>query len=230
MDALKKLGQVEKALAVDGGELAKINRQTLRPLTEEEVYAFRFVACDSAVDRDHEHFSKKALKQLAKMFVGRPVLRDHHWSADTQTARIYAAEVEEEGEDARLVCRAYMLRTDATADTVNALEAGILREVSVGCAMDKAVCSLCGVDKSRAWCEHRPGKDYNGQVCTVELDEATDAFECSLVAVPAQKGAGVVKQYGGEENKESPETGVEDEALRMAQAMQEHEEKRYGGF
>lgn len=227
MDALKKLGQVEKALAVDGGELAKINRQTLRPLTEEEVYAFRFVACDSAVDRDHEHFSKRALKQLAKLFVGRPVLRDHHWSADTQTARIYAAEVDETGEDARLVCRAYMLRSDATADTVAALEAGILREVSVGCAMDKAVCSVCGVDKSRAWCEHRPGTDYNGLVCTVELDEAVDAYECSLVAVPAQKGAGVVKAYGGEDNKPAPPDPKDDPEVKKALALLELEEQRF---
>ena len=162
--------------------------------------------------------------------MGRPVLRDHRWSSDTQTARIYAAEVEEVGEDARLVCRAYMLRGDATADTVNALEAGILREVSVGCLMEKAVCSVCGVDKSKAWCEHRPGKDYNGQVCTVELDEATDAYEISFVAVPSQPGAGVVKTYGGEGTKEPPTEVGEDEDLRMARALQEQEEKRYGGM
>ena len=62
MNTLKKLGQVEKTLAVDGGELALINKQSLRPLTAEEVYAFRFAACDTKIDRDHEHFSKKALK------------------------------------------------------------------------------------------------------------------------------------------------------------------------
>lgn len=227
MDALKKIGRVEKALEVTEGEMALINAQSLRKLTAEEVYAFRFAACDSKVDRGYEHFSKKTLKQLAKLFVGRPVLRDHHWSADAQTARIYAAELEEEGEDARLICRAYMLRSNATADTIAAIDGGILREVSVGCAVGKAVCSVCGTDKTRAWCEHRPGKDYGGKVCTVELDEAADAYECSLVAVPAQREAGVVKEYGGESQKDGtpdPEKAAE---LQKALALIALEEANF---
>lgn len=223
----KKLGLVEKSVAVDAGELALINKQTLRPLGEDEVFAFRFVACDTKVDREYEHFSKKALEKLAKLFVGRPVLRDHKWSADTQTARIYAAEVEAQGEDARLVLRAYMLRCDGSAATIGAIDAGILREVSVGCAVKKAICSVCGADKSKVWCEHRPGQTYGDAVCTVTLDEPRDAYECSLVAVPAQPGAGVVKQYGGEENKPAPPAPGDDPEIQKALALLELEQMRY---
>lgn len=204
MSEFEKFGYVEKMLAVDDGEMALINRQSLRKLAPEEVYAFRFVGCDTKVDREHEHFTHAALGNLAQLSVGRPVLRDHNWSADTQTARIYAASVEPVGNEERLVLRAYMARNEATEPTIQAIDAGILREVSVGCGCGSAVCDICGTDKTKTFCEHIPGVKYSGKTCTVSLDDVRDAYEFSFVAVPAQKGAGTVKSYGGEGNPPDP--------------------------
>lgn len=204
MSEFEKFGYVEKMLAVDDGEMALINRQSLRKLAPEEVYAFRFVGCDTKVDREHEHFTHAALGKLAQLSVGRPVLRDHNWSADTQTARIYAASVEPAGNEERLVLRAYMARNEATEPTIQAIDAGILREVSVGCGCGSAVCDICGTDKTKTFCEHIPGVKYSGNTCTVSLDDVRDAYEFSFVAVPAQKGAGTVKSYGGEGNPAGP--------------------------
>lgn len=96
--------------------------------------------------------------------------------------------------------------------------------------MRKAACSICGADKAERHCEHIPGRVCDGKKCVVELDEAEDAYECSLVAVPAQPGAGVVKAYGGEKAPApDPADDGDDEAFLLAQAMQEQEEKRYGG-
>jgi len=44
-------------------------------------------------------------------------------------------------------------------------------------------------------------KIYDGTSCIVSLSNATDAYEVSFVAVPAQPGAGVTKTYGGEDNR-----------------------------
>ena len=225
------MNRILKAARLEGQpacneEMVLINRQTLRPLEPAEVFTFRLAACDTKADRDHERFTKNALEGLAKRFVGRPVLRDHQWSAGTQTARIYAADVEETGEDARLILRAYMLRNDSTEPVIDAIEAGILREASVGCLMRKAVCSICGTYKVTAHCENIPGREYDNKTCVVELDDAEDAYECSLVAVPAQPEAGVVKAYGGEKPSASSH---EDAEFLLAKALQEQEEKRYGG-
>ena len=228
MDQILKSACVQKQ-AVNEEELALINKQTLRPLAAEEVFTFRLAACDTKPDRDHERFSRKALEGLAEKFTGRPVLRDHRWSAAAQTARVYAAEVEEQEEEARLVLRAYMPRTEATSDTIAAIEAGILREASVGCLMKKAVCSICGTDKAERRCEHIPGQSYDGRTCVVELDGAEDAYEVSLCAVPSQPGAGVIKSYGGEKESNPAETD-DGNAFLLARAMQEQEELRYGGF
>lgn len=227
MSDFKKFGFVEKQLTVDDGELALINKQSLRKLNLDEVYAFRFVACDTKVDRDHEHFTQAALGKLAQLYVGRTMVKDHNWSAAAQTARIYASEVEPVGNGAKLVLRAYMVRNSATEPTIQAIDAGILREVSVGCACGSAKCSICGNDKALKWCEHRPGQKYKDKLCTVELDNVVDAYEVSFVAVPAQKGAGTVKAYGGEENKPQHVSPEETEEVKKELELLALEENRF---
>lgn len=223
MGTFKKRGAVEKR-AANSPDMALINAQAMVELTAEDVFTFRVAACDDQVDRDFERFTKDTLDVLADLYVGRPVIMDHTWSAAGQTARIYDANVEESGEVSRLILSAYMLRNDQTAPAIAAIEGGILREVSVGCAVQHAVCSICGTDKSVGWCEHRPGKNYDGQTCVVDLDGAQDAYELSFVAVPCQPGAGVIKAYGGEANRESAETAL---SLRKQLALLELEKNRF---
>ena len=232
MDQILKSARIEKSLAPTEMDLLLINKQTLRTFTAEEVFTFKLAACGEEVDRDNERFTAGALKQMAERFVGRPVLRDHQWSASAQTARVYAAKVEG-GEGARtLVLRCYMPRTEATKDIINAIESGILRECSVGLAVGKVLCSICGANQRETICQHVGGREYGGKRCWFDLDEVTDAYEISFVAVPAQPGAGVSKSKrysGGESPAPSPAEAGEDERLLLAQAAQEQEEKRYGG-
>lgn len=232
MNNILKSALVTKQV-MDEGELALINRQTLRPLKSEEVFVFRLAACNDQVDRDNERFTKEALEQMARLFVGRPVLMDHRWSAKSQTARVYAGQVEEKDGAATLILRCYMPRTEGAQETIAAIEGGILRECSVGLAIGKAVCSICGTDQTEAVCQHRGGREYDGKLCWFDLCDVEDAYEVSLCAVPSQPEAGVVKskRYGGQEKQvPNPAEAGEEEALRMAQAIQAQEEKRYGGI
>lgn len=196
MSDIKKGSAVEKQ-ATSADELALVNQFTMRELTADEVFTFKLAACDNQIDRDLERFSDQCLEQLAKLYPGKPVLLDHSWSAKNQTARVYAAAVEpipgtEDGK--RLVLRCYMLRSEDTQTAIDALEAGIRKECSVGCAVGKTTCSVCSQDIYS--CQHIRGREYDGKMCYVILDEAADAYEVSLVAVPAQPGAGVVKGKG----------------------------------
>ena len=110
MDQIMKSARLEKA-ELNDEELALINAQTLRPMTAEEVFTFRLAACDNQVDRDFERFTEATLAEMAERFAGCPVLRDHKWSADAQTARVYAGSVEPStgGGVQRLVLRCYMI-------------------------------------------------------------------------------------------------------------------------
>ena len=194
----------EAGIAVTAEELARINRFAKKELRAEEVYTFAVKLCDNEVDRDFERFDRAALEKLSELFVGRTGIFDHSWSAGGQTARIYRAEVIEEetrttAGDKYCWCKgwAYMLRTEKNAELIAEIEGGIKKEVSVGCSVERCVCSICGEDINT--CAHKKGEVYGGKVCCAELVNAQDAYEWSFVAVPAQPRAGVLKRCGGED-------------------------------
>lgn len=194
-------GTVADSSGVTAEELKLINTYTRRNLSEDEVYVFSVILCDNDIDRDNERFTVESLFALEKLFVGRTGIIDHNPSAKNQTARIFACEVEavstmktQTGDDYfRLKARAYMPRCDGNRDVIAAIDSGIIKEVSVGCAVEKTVCSICGEDIER--CVHRKGETYGGKVCCGELVNPYDAYEWSFVAVPAQKKAGVTKSH-----------------------------------
>ena len=191
--------------AVTEKELEAIARYSRRPLTAGEVYTFPLVLCDNDLDRDNECFTDEALEKLAELFCGKTGIFDHDPRGEKQTARIYRCRVEPE--DGRLNYRgdpykalkadAYMVRTAANADLILEIDGGIKKEVSVGCAVQKNICSICGADRREEPCGHQPGKRYGGKLCCTLLAEPTDAYEWSFVAVPAQPRAGVLKRHGG---------------------------------
>ena len=188
--------------APEAEELALINALARRELGAEEVYTFALRLCDNDIDRDFERFDDGTLDELAPLFVGVSGVFDHQWSARGQTARIYRTEVV--GGDGTLTADgrpyrflkgwAYMMRTAENASLIAEIDGGIKREVSVGCAVERVVCSICGQELD--CCPHEKGEEYDGQVCHGVLTGATDAYEWSFVAVPAQRKAGVIKSAG----------------------------------
>ena len=187
--------------ALNPGDLEQIGALARRPLGAEEVYTFSVRLCDNEIDRDFERFTLQTLEELAPLFVGKAGILDHQWSARGQAARIYRTEVvREAGQVTRagdgyawLKGYAYMVRTESNRDLIAEIEGGIKKEVSVGCAVEHAICSVCGCDRTQTDCGHEKGQEYGGQLCWADLEGAGDAYEFSFVAVPAQPAAGVVK-------------------------------------
>lgn len=194
--AVKGIGTPEQE------ELNLINALARRELGADEVYTFALRLCDNDVDRDFERFGDETLDQLAPMFVGVSGVFDHQWSARGQTARIYRTQVVDgdgtltaDGRPYRyLKGWAYMMRTPENAALIAEIDGGIKREVSVGCAVDRVLCSICGQPLDQ--CPHEKGEEYGGQVCHGVLTGASDVYEWSFVAVPAQRRAGVIKSAG----------------------------------
>ena len=192
--------EVKKGSAAEGkgcptaAQLETINGQAKSEMKPEQLYVFSLRLCDDQVDRDGERFDTAALPDLAKLFIGKTGILDHKWSSDNQIARIFQTEVVKEDRVSYIKAWAYIRRGGAADEIIADIEAGIKKEVSVGCAMGRAVCSTCGSDYGT--CGHQKGERYDGQVCCAILKEPMDAYEFSFVAVPAQREAGVLKGYG----------------------------------
>lgn len=174
-------------------QLETINAQAKSELKEDQVYVFSVRLCDDQVDRDGERFDTEALPVLAKLFLGKTGIVDHKWSSENQVARIFQTEVVREDRVSYIKAWAYIRRGSHTEEIIADIEAGIKKEVSVGCSMGRSVCSICGNDYGT--CGHQKGEYYDGQLCCAILKEPMDAYEFSFVAVPAQREAGVLKGY-----------------------------------
>ena len=177
-------------------------------VSADELFVFDVELCDDRVDRDGERFDAETLREFAPMFVGKTGIFDHEWSAKGQTARLFECEAVEVGDGAggadgcayggssvgrRTVLRgrAYMLCA-GNEQLIREIEAGIKREVSVGVAVRERRCSICG--GVGGGCGHVAGREYGGVKCVRVLHGAADVYEWSFVAVPAQKGAGIVNR------------------------------------
>jgi len=238
MDSIKKFLRIASLSKADAqADIGLINQYSLRELTPEEVYTFSVVLCDNDVDRDNERFTDAALEAMATLFVGKTGISDHDWMAANQVARLYRCRVQADsgrknalGQQYKaLVGDAYMLKTTDTQPMIDAIEGGILKEVSVGCAVKSRTCSVCGKDFGWHMCEdgHVLGETYGGALCCAELDDPADAYEFSFVAVPAQRGAGVTKAFEGGDVERAYQlmltlswSGHEDKAKALLQAVQ----------
>lgn len=204
-----KYGTVEQSNGTPTAEqLKKVNKFTRRELSADEVFVFSVILCDNEIDRDFERFTKQTLDNFKELFIGKTGIFDHSHKAQNQCARIFDTEViAQEGKLTKagdkyykLKAYAYTVRSEQNKNLIIDIDAGIKKEVSVGCATAKRICSICGSENNS--CMHRKGKVYrkNGKdmLCFHELDGATDAYEWSFVAVPAQVGAGVTKSFNKE--------------------------------
>ena len=191
---IRKASEAVTSGAPTAMQLEQINALTKSRLNGEQVYVFSLRLCDDAVDRDGERFDTAALPALAKLFIGKTGIVDHKWSAENQIARIFETQVVKEKDFSYIKAWAYIRRGGANDEIIADIEAGIKKEVSVGCAMARAVCSICGSEYGT--CGHVKGEAYEGEVCAVILKEPVDAYEFSFVAVPAQREAGVMKAMG----------------------------------
>lgn len=185
--------------------LEQLNTFTRRKHTLDEVYLFDVILCDNEIDRDGDCFSDHALAELQKRFVGVTGIFDHNTKSANQTARIFRTELRTVPDRFTkigkpyccLAANAYMVRTAGNTDLIREIDAGIKKEVSISCAAGARICSICGANHLRKPCKHIKGRSYGGSTCYTTLDEISDVYEWSFVAVPAQRHAGVTKTLGG---------------------------------
>lgn len=214
-------------LDVTDEDLKKINKYTLSPVSAEDVFVFKATIADNEQDdRNYMPFNLKALQDLRKLYPGKTMLKDHSRRADNQIARVYDTELVQNANKqtdlgelhTELVAKIYMIKTDSNKDLIAEIVGGIKKEVSTSTVPKNMVCNICNGDGRK--CRHWPGMEYtvedgtpggSKKRCKMLLDGATEAYELSFVAVPAQPRAGTHKSIGfakliDDESEVTPET------------------------
>ncbi|WP_429845346.1 hypothetical protein [Brevibacillus sp. FIR094] len=182
--------------SVSSNDLSIINGLTRRDFSAEELYVFPVLCCHTRIDREGDRFTKQSLDDMVGLAKGVTFIFDHRWSAQGQTARVYKAEVRqaEDGEH-ELIGWAYMPKNETTQPIIDAIDAGILKEVSVGFGYKELQCSVCKQSYYGGNCPHLRGREYEGDICFTWINGISEWYEISFVAVPAQQGAGVEKSF-----------------------------------
>ena len=221
---------------VTESDLRKINKYTLSPVKAEDVFVFKTVIGDNETDdRNHEPFNLNALKDLEKTYPGKTVIKDHRRTADNQVARVYDTEsiteprLTKAGEPfTKVVAKNYMIRTEKNADLIKEIQGGIKKEVSTGVRPKRLICNICGSDNMKTYCPHWPGREYDKEtgktICLMTIDGVKEAYELSLVAVPAQPRAGTIKHYGPKPPEDPDEKEIDDIIAENAENPQNEAE------
>lgn len=172
--------------------IKKLNEFVGKELTEDEVYIFDVVLCDNDIDHDKECFSDNSLDTLQKLFIGKTGIFDRNVKGGNQTSRIFNTQVVLDDSKTTkfrkpykyLKANAYMVRTSSNEDLIKEIDGRIKKEVSISCTAKTHRCSICGKDRYNDSCNHINGKYYDGKLCYTILDDVTNAYEWSFVAVP----------------------------------------------
>jgi hypothetical protein len=166
-------------------------------IQKDDIFVYSVKLCDNLIDRDREFFSHEALVQLQEMFVGATGIHNHDWESGNQHSRLYKTELITESEPVLFVADtvktatlnpyeyivgyAYTLNSEKNKPLIQDIRGGILKEVSIGFEDDvRTKLELSDGDATR-------------------IDNISDVYEWSFVAVPAQRYAGVTKSLSKEE-------------------------------
>jgi len=117
----------------------------------------------------------------------KPVLTHHNAYSGEPIGRILRAEFAESTLSGR---KGLIFTCEITdPDAIEKILDGRYQTVSIGATTDKVTCNICGTDRTKEWCEHWRGEEYEGQTCHFIIG-TTYGREVSYVNVPADENAG----------------------------------------
>lgn len=177
--------------------LSFANRKNYRP---EDFKVYQTISAGSAVDRHFEHFGTKALKSMARMSPGSPVMKDHnYYNSDGVIGKIFDAQIKKIDGQTVLVHKIYVFNSPENKSVIDGFENGTNDKLSVGVSVRRKdyICDQCDrpVFKSYAesknwddmWCGHYAGMELDdGSIATATIADVSDYRELSRVTVPAQ--------------------------------------------
>lgn len=178
------------------GIAVKINRDTVEKLTESakgkssRKLIVQMEAIHVGRTANYTFYTEEGLKNGLSSWTSpynKPVLTHHNSHSGEAIGRILKAEYAESTMSGR---KGLIFTCEITdPDAIEKVLDGRYTTVSIGATTDKVTCNICGTDRSKEWCEHWRGDEYEGQTCHYIIG-TTFGREVSYVNVPADENAG----------------------------------------
>lgn len=148
----------------------------------EDDYTFTIKLCDNKIGKDFERFSSDCLEQMIEMFVGK-----HGYVGENQVAKIVSVQAVESGDNQAisgerytwLEAKATIPRIKENKELIERIERKEMKDVSIGCSIKTRTCSICGDTDGK--CGHIPGREYDGKLCYMTLDDPQDVYEWAFI-------------------------------------------------
>lgn len=177
-------------------DLEKINKFTVKPVTEKQISIFTALLIDDKITRNHTQYNKDFQNMLLSLphgegnFVGAPILfgdkEDHQHAASAQVGRIFDAwQVLDESKNYGVMAKIYVIN-EKNDELIKKVNTGILKELSISTKVEIPLCSICSQDYKQ--CDHQKG--VGG--CYVIMSGRGFVAEASFVAVPGSNAAKIL--------------------------------------
>ncbi|MEB9509567.1 hypothetical protein P4I89_08675 [Bacillus cereus] len=202
-------------LIESAGIIGKINPETVLALNESakgksnRKLIVQMEAIHVGRTDNYTFYTEEGLKSGLSTWThpyNKPVLTHHNAHRGEPVGRILRAEFAESTISGR---KGLIFTCEITdPDAVEKVLDGRYTTVSIGATTDKVSCNICGKDRTKEWCEHWRGEEYEGQACHYIIG-TTFGREVSYVNVPADENAGnfsvTVSDEDGNKNEHTQE-------------------------
>lgn len=146
---------------------------------------------DNEIDRDYERFSIPALRNMARMFVGKKGIIGEDKLGKTQWGRILSCEVRTDNTKitkagevyTSLEARVLINNTSENFSLLNRMMSKV-QKGSVSCSVAHRICSVCGTDESKYSCVHTKGKLFYDKPAYRILWDVTEVYEWAIERPP----------------------------------------------
>lgn len=180
----------------------------------------------AGMTKNFNYYSRGELERVVGTWLEpylKPVLT-HHNTHSEPLGRVIDAKVKRSRLKKGSYCTELTLKI-LDSDAQEKVRDGRYSTVSIGSTVTSAICSICGNDWAKNYCEHRKGRVYDGnKLCYWKLT-LSEHSEVSFVNVPADEYAQVIAIYdddddgGKEERRVSTKMGKNEYVLDTEDIM-----------
>lgn len=151
--------------------------------TEQTHFYIAGEAIHAITTRNMNTYLSEELRLAAPTLAGRTIQLDHSIKSIDTVGKVIVSSYDESSQSVN-----YVGRIQKDHPIARSVESGDIDTVSIGAYAKDVTCSICGESKVHSGCDHRVGREYDGEIATA-IGRGLHFVELSVTPVPADPRA-----------------------------------------